>query len=145
MDIFFDALKFVFPFFIYLFQFAITFAIAFVFSLIPYFIFRKIMHNAYFFAIIFSVVLVFSSVFLISNKPLIFCSENYKELLTTEVKQQIYDETAGIYSESLPIFPIYIEIRSITSKTIKYDTKYLYFGRAYTEISDTATTQLILD
>lgn len=145
MDIFFDAIKFIFPFFIYLFQFAITFGIAMVFSFLPYIVLKKFMHNAYFFALVLSIAVIFSSVYFTSSKPLIICDEIYKSQLTDEVKAKIYEESSGIYSKQLPIFPIYIKIRSINQLSIKYDTKYLYFGSSYTEISEITTTELILD
>lgn len=146
MEIFYTIATFLLPFLVYLFQLALTLVVALAFSFIPFFIIKRSVNNAFIISFVLSVILVFSGFYYLSNNPYFICKESQKLALTDEVKAEILAESAGFYSNSLPIFPIYIEIDSINSKVIRYSTKYLYFGSTYTEITigNGVSTELIL-
>lgn len=135
MQVFLEFISSTIPVFAYLFQIAVTLVIAFGFSFIPYLGLRKIMNYPYTFSLIFSIILIFSTVYYLTFNPIIVCNNDFKFALTQEVKEEVLETGNGLYSNKLPLFPIYINIRSIQNSSIKYETKYWYFGSTQTEIS----------
>lgn len=133
MEVFFKSASFAFPIFVYFFQIALTFVIALGISAIPYPFLKKRMHNAHVFSLILSVLIVFGSVYHLTFNPFFICDEAKEQILTEKTRQEIIDYSSGIYSSKLPIFPIYIKINSVSTKIVRFETRYLYFGSTTTE------------
>lgn len=65
---------------------------------------------------------------LYANKPVLICSEVYEKYISEELKTEIYKYNSGLYSKSLPIFPLYIEILSADSDSVSIRTQYYPLG-----------------
>ncbi|MFI3225818.1 MAG: hypothetical protein R3Y09_00295 [Clostridia bacterium] len=146
MEIFYTVILAIVPLLVYLLQIALTFVLALVLSIIPYILIKKSANHAYVISLILSVLLVFGSVYYITYNPIIIATEAQQTVITEEIRSEILDESTGLYSEKLPIFPIYIKINSANSKVVRYSTKYLYFGIVETEITigEGVSSELVL-
>jgi hypothetical protein len=72
----------------------------------------------------------------IAYHPIIICPEEYKNVLTEEMKSDIIAYNSGFYSARLPIFPFTIKVLSAHDKNVTVQTNYLYLGNTQMEIID---------
>lgn len=145
MDILYAFISHIFPIFIYLLQISITLMIALGLAFIPYRYLKKVVHNPYTISLILTTIILISSLFYLANTPIIFYDKAFKDMMTDDVYVQIYNETSGLYSKEMPLIPIYINVKLVGNRILRYETKYIYFGKSQTEIIDERVeTELIL-
>ena len=75
--------------------------------------------------------------------PPVVCPDEYKEDLTPEIHAAVQSVSRGLYSERLPLVPVFVSITEIkeceqqgqTQPTVRFNINYLYFGQVGMSLS----------
>ena len=70
-------------------------------------------------------------------KPPVVCPDEYEDDLTPEIHSAVQSVSRGIYSDHIPLVPVYVEMADIlkqeidgkTEQFVYFDIHYLYFGQ----------------
>lgn len=72
----------------------------------------------------------------LSRNPFWHCPPEYQGYVSAQERQRIVDFHSGLYSETLPVFPVYIAVQAADNVRITVKTHYFLFGYTETELTE---------